>query len=456
MFITNRLKMYLNVFVALLVTVVIVYFQFKPSESKIEKDDADEEVLTSLAPEVLAGQLADVLTVEEEFPHKIKRNIPLYTYLVNEDISSLDIIQMVRAAKAVKNLSRLMPGTRFQISKDSKGGLIGAKFRFSAVEKLVLIKNKGNWEAKVVNEPVNIKHVSYSGHVSSSLWESALEADMNPYLIFSMAEIFGWEVDFNREVQVGDTWRITAEQKFVGDQAVGWGSVLAAEYVNQGQSHKAALFRMDDEDIGYYNLQGENLRKMFLKSPLKFGRITSHFNRRRFHPRLRIIRPHNGVDYGAPIGTPVRSVANGIVTFARYAGGGGRVVKVRHNSTYQTAYKHLSRYGKGIRKGKKVRQGQIIAYVGNTGLSTGPHLHYEFYYNGRYVDPLRQKFPSAEPIANEYKSLFLKQANKYVALLPDWKKNEFSMEPEKTWAQHLVPEIRQNYYSIFKSDSLAF
>lgn len=395
--------------------------------------------------EKLADELDTVLTVEEEFPHVLDRNEVIYTYLTQQGVPPIDVIEMVKAAKPVKDLSNLQPGVRFHIEQDSENNLVEVRFRFSALEKLMMKKKQDKWVANKTREKVEIKLVSYLGKVDSTLWESARAANMDPYLIVAMAEIFGWEVDFNREVRVGDSWRITAEEKIVKGQHVGWGSVLAAEYINDSKAHKAVLFSHDDEDMGYYTLEGENLRKMFLKSPLRFGRVTSRFNRRRFHPKLKIYRAHNGVDYGAPIGTPVRSVADGVVTFARYSGGGGKVLKVRHNSTYKTAYKHLSRFAKGVRRGYHVKQGQIIAYTGNTGLSTGPHLHYEFYVNGRFVDPLRQKFPSADPIPEEHRSRFLKQSKKMVATLPEWSPKNFISIDQKTWAEHLTPKVHEYY-----------
>lgn len=426
-------------------TSALLYIKHSGSQELSSSVSIIEDEVASPTAEIPVEE-SHALTVEEAYPHVISRNVPLYSYLRELNVPSIDIIEMVKASKSTKNLSNLLPGTRFQIIKDSDDTMIGAEFRFSAVEKLVTKKVDNQWQAEVVRESVDIKPISFVGHVDSTLWDSALQAKMDPYLIIAMSEIFGWEVDFNREVQVGDKWRITAEQKLVRGQHVGWGSILAAEYVNQGHTYSAVLFRVDGEDMGYYNLEGENLRRMFLKSPLQFGRITSRFNRRRFHPKLKVVRPHNGVDYGAPIGTPVRSVANGTVIFAQYSGGGGKVLKIRHNSTYQTAYKHLSGYAKGVRVGAKVKQGQIVAYVGNTGLSTGPHLHYEFYVNGSYVDPLRQKFPSAEPIALEQKKIFQSQARQLMATLPKWEPTQFEMMPDKTWVQHLIPEVHENFY----------
>lgn len=414
-------KKYLALLLSFLICVFFLVRIISPASTK-----TSDEVKSPAAKKIDTA-----LPLEEEFPHIIKRNVPLYAHLTELGVPPIDVIDMVKAAKPLKNLSRLSTNVRFQIIQNEELNLVEAKFRFSPVEKLNLKKTDEKWTGVIINEPINIKHLSFKGEVNSSLWESAIEAKMDPQLIIVMSEIFGWEVDFNREVRSGDKWRITVEEKLVKGQHVGWGSTLAAEYINAGETHTAVLFRHNDENIGYYTLKGESLRKMFLKSPLRFGRVTSKFNRRRFHPKLKIIRPHNGVDYGAPIGTPVRSVADGVVTFSRRSGGGGNVLKIRHNSTYKTAYKHLSRYGKGVRRGTKVKQGQIVAYVGNTGLSTGPHLHYEFFVNGRFVDPLKQKFPSADPIAKKYKDSFFSQSIEMVKTLPDWPKESTILLPNK-------------------------
>lgn len=442
--------------------ILCIYFlivkDHQKSRQPLVKLDQNELSNSSLA---VKEPSLDVL-----YPHVTTKNVPLYTTLKQLDVSSVEIVEMVKAIKPIKDLSRLNPGIRFKFTKDDQGRLQNLEFKLSAVETLVVNRkfatqvnpNTQNheplesWQAEIQKETVDVKTITFVGHVDTTLWDSALNAQMDPYLIVAMAEIFGWEVDFNREVQVGDSWRLTAEKKYVKGLPVGWGSILAAEYINQGSKHTAVLFRQNGEDKGYYNLNGENLRRMFLKSPLRFGRVTSRFNRRRFHPKLKILRAHNGVDYGAPIGTPVQSVASGTVTFARYSGGGGKVLKIRHNSTYETAYKHLSRYAKGIRIGAQVKQGQVVAYTGNTGLSTGPHLHYEFFVNGRFVDPMRQKFPSAEPISTEHKSLFLSQAEELIASLPNWNNKEFSMDAPTSWAQHITPIVSDNFYSLVNSN----
>lgn len=371
-----------------------------------------------------------VVPLEEEFPHVIPPKSSLFLVLRELEVEPLVIHEVVEASKPVYNLSRMHPGIRFQLKYDSLSGtqLTQIQFRLSALEKLTLKREHTGWRAEKTIEQVDIQIVHFSGNVNSSLWDSAVKAGMDPDLISELADIFGWEVDFSREVRVNDRWRLSVEQKKVKGQPVGWGAILAAEYINSGEVHQAALFRLDKEDRGYFTPTGQSLRKVFLKSPIRYGRITSGFKRRRFHPVLQIYRAHRGVDYGAPIGTPVRSVGDGTVIFAARSGGGGNVIKVRHNATYQTAYKHLNGYARGVHNGARVKQGQVIGYVGNTGMSTGPHLHFEFYQSGNYIDPLGKRFPSAEPVPSEHLTFFKSSAEQLLKTLPEWSSHSMSAD----------------------------
>lgn len=374
--------------------------------------------------ETLEGEPIDLppVTLEEAFPHVLSPRDTLFAALRKLDVQPQTIQAIVDAAKPVQNLARLQAGTRFQLfhTQGSEHDLIGITFRFSAVEQLGVKKVDEQWVAEKITETIDTEVVTYSGTVTSTLWESAVAAEMDPHLISELADIFGWEVDFAREVRVNDRWRLTVERKKVRGEHVGWGSILAAEYVNAGESHQAALYRPNGDDRGYFKPDGSSLKKMFLKSPIRYGRITSRFSMKRFHPILKVNRAHLGVDYGAPRGTPVRTVGDGTVTMAKWSGGGGKVVKVRHNGTYETAYKHLNGFAKGVRAGARVKQGQVIGYVGNTGMSTGPHLHFEFYQSGRYVDPLRKKFAAAEPIPTSDIEGFRNEAQRALASLPPW------------------------------------
>jgi murein DD-endopeptidase MepM/ murein hydrolase activator NlpD len=360
--------------------------------------------------------------VEEVYPHLISPQSTLYSALLKLDVGAPTIRHIVDAAKPICDLSRILPGTQFQLffSNTNKSELTGIKFRFSPVDILELKKNGDNWVAQKITPTVEVKVVTFSGNVSSTLWESAEEAHMDPNLISELAEIFAWQVDFSREVREDDRWRLTVEQKFINGLPIGWGSILAAEYENAGQLHAAVLFRNNGERLGYFAPDGTSLKRMFLKSPIQYARISSKFSKSRFHPILKINRPHLGVDYAAAKGTPIRAVASGVVTFAAWGGGGGNTIKLRHNSTYETAYKHLSKFGIGIHAGTHVQQGQTIGFVGTTGLSTAPHLHYEFFESGRYVDPLGKKFPSADPVPAELMAQFRSAADSCTKSLPPW------------------------------------
>lgn len=379
-------------------------------------------------------------SLEELYPYEIPPKSTLGSVLGEMDISSQVIHQIVQAAKPVSDLGRIKPGTRFQLyyknPKDESSEVTGIKFHFSPTEMLEVHKVNDQWTAQKITEKVEIKVVTFAGVVKSSLWGSAAEAKMDPNLIADLAEVFAWQMDFSREVQADDRWRLSVEQKFVKGQPVGWGSILAAEYENENQKLVGILYRTSDTESGYYSPDGQSLRRMFLKSPIRYGRISSRFSTKRFHPILQYNRPHLGVDFAAPVGTPVRAVGDGVIAEAGVRGGAGKMIRIRHNSEYATAYKHLSGFAKGIHSGSRVQQGQIIGYSGNTGLSTGPHLHFEFFQGGRYIDPLGKKFPSAEPIPQDRLAQFKTEVTTMMASLPDWNSEKFgrssSLPPQQT------------------------
>jgi murein DD-endopeptidase MepM/ murein hydrolase activator NlpD len=279
----------------------------------------------------------------------------------------------------------------------------------------------GKWAFTEEEKNFEEKVVRFAGVVESTLWASAAKEGMDIQLLMRLSEIFAWVIDFSREIQVGDEWRLVAVQYVDGNEPKGWKDITVAEVKRGTEVYQAFLF--EDPQTGrkgFFTANGESLEKIFLKSPIKFGRVTSRFTKKRFHPVLKVNRPHLGIDYGAPTGTPIMAVGDGIVDFAAWSGGGGRVIKLRHNTTYTTAYKHLSRFAKGIRPGKKVRQGDVIGYVGSTGLSTGPHLHFEFLKNGAFVDPQKLKFPAATPLASHERPAFENVMKSYIAMVPNW------------------------------------
>jgi len=367
---------------------------------------------------------APVAPVVGEFPQTLKRNSTFFEALRSLGVAPQDIFNLTQAARGLHGLDRMPAGTAFGLIREPGpvSAFAGVRVKFSAVERMEVRRaSEGRWDARLVREHVDTRLVTYTGRVSSSLWESAADAHMDPNLIAALTEIFAWQVDFAREVRSDDRWRLTVEQHLLEDgRTVGWGSIVAAEYDNSGHLYTAALYRHDGKDVGYYTPEGSSLRRMFLRAPIPFGRISSRFMRSRFHPILQIRRPHLGVDYAAAPGTPIRAVGDGVVTEAGWKGDAGKALRLRHNSVYQTAYKHLQGFAPGIHVGTRVRQGQIVAYVGTTGLSTGPHLHFEFYENGRFVDPLGKKFPTADPVPHAQLTAFHTVADPFLDTLPPW------------------------------------
>jgi murein DD-endopeptidase MepM/ murein hydrolase activator NlpD len=242
-----------------------------------------------------------------------------------------------------------------------------------------------------------------------------INGGLHPALVGEMSEIFAWTVDFFG-LQKGDNFKVIYEEFSIDGKSLGTGRIYGAQFNRTGRSITAIPFIQDGRE-SFFDVDGNSLRKAFLKAPLQFSRISSHFSSARMHPILRIVRPHYGVDYAAPIGTPVKAIGDGRVTAATNEGASGRMVRIQHNSVYATGYMHLSRFGEGIAPGKFVKQGDIIGYVGTSGLSTGPHLDFRFYMNGSPVDPLKVDAPPVEPISEENKAKFEKIKTVVLSLL---------------------------------------
>lgn len=261
-----------------------------------------------------------------------------------------------------------------------------------------------------VEQPIQSKIVRFEGVIESSLFGAINTVGASPELAVRMADIFQWDIDFLRDIRQGDSFVALVEERRVGGTFYGYGTLYAARFVNDGKEIDSIAFAGADGTVGYYDLDGAPLKKQFLRSPLKFSRITSRFSLNRFHPVHKKRMPHYGVDYGAPTGTPAHATANGTVTFVGRNGGAGNMVRLRHSNGYETNYLHLSRFGKGIRKGARVSQGQVIGYVGSTGWSTGPHLDYRVKKNGQWINPLRISSPPADPLPDTLLRRYLAHA----------------------------------------------
>jgi len=314
---------------------------------------------------------------------------------------------------------KLFPGTEFRGTLTPSGTLERLEVILDRRSEVHLAAGADGISTLRIERPIVSEVVRLEGVVESSLFGAMDGAGGDPELAVRVAEIYQWDIDFLRDLRKGDTFVVVVDRQTVDGEFYGWGTVFASRFVNDDRSLDAVVYPDDSGRLGYYDLEGRPLRKQFLRSPLKFSRVTSRFSMNRFHPVLRRRMPHYGVDYGAPVGTAVHVTADGSVTFVGRNGGGGNMVTVRHTNGYETNYLHLSRYGKGIRRGVRVSQGQVIGYVGSTGLSTGPHLDYRVTLNGRWINPLAISSPPVKPLSEERLQRFLAHALAVLSLIVD-------------------------------------
>jgi len=293
---------------------------------------------------------------------------------------------------------RLLPGTRFAGTCLPNGELEAMRVILDRRSEMDLRRSGDGVEIRHVERPLEERVQRLEGVITSSLFDAVESAGGTAELAVALAEVFQWDVDFFRDLREGDSFVAIVSRESIDGSFYRWGDIFAARFVNRDRTLYAVLYPDGNGHPGYYDLEGRPLRKQFLRSPLKLSRITSRFSLSRFHPILKRRMPHYGVDYGAPVGTPVHVTADGVVTFTGRDGGAGRMVAVRHPNGYETRYMHLHGYGPGIRRGVRVVQGQVIGYVGSSGLSTAPHLDYRIKVNGRWTNPLTISSPPAKPL----------------------------------------------------------
>lgn len=310
----------------------------------------------------------------------------------------------------------LRPGTTFEGFRDA-GGLDELQVRLDLRSEVALRRGADGITVERHVRPVTSEVVTLRGTITSSLFAAVEAAGGEPELAVRLAEIFQWDVDFFRDLRAGDEFVVVADRQTVDGAFVGYGTLFAARFTNAGRELYAIAYKNAGGRLGYYDLDGHPLRKQFLKSPLKFSRITSSFSPRRFHPVLKRPMPHWGVDYGAPVGTPIHATADGVVTFVGRNGGGGNMVTLRHPNGYETSYLHMSRFASGVRRGVRIQQDQVIGYVGQTGLATGPHLDYRVKLNGHWVNPVTISSPPAAPIDAGLLDRYLAHALAVLSLL---------------------------------------
>ena len=329
-------------------------------------------------------------------PGKIEKGQTLATAMRPFELPKSLFASICDELKPLVNLHRVKPGDSFEIRLAHTGELKRFSFRTGPLDIYHLSPDpETRWRAWKEDIQVDRYWARIEGEITSSLFEAIAAQDEGESLIMDFADIFAWEIDFFMDPQPGDRFRIVVEKDYVGETFARYGRILYAEYQSAGRRREAIYYQGDRKRGDYYNADGQSLRKAFLRSPLKFTRISSGYSRNRKHPILGVRRPHLGIDYAAPTGTPVWAIGDGTVILCGWNGGYGKQVIIRHRNGHESMYGHLSRFGPGIRKGKTVQQKQVVGYVGSTGLSTGPHLDFRLRRNQAFVNPLRQISPRA-------------------------------------------------------------
>lgn len=352
------------------------------------------------------GICVDSLTMNR---YAIKKGDHLSTILSNLGFTGNDAEEISRMVTPLYPPSKLQIGNTYATitTQDSASAIQYLVFESSKTDYVVVDLSTDTMKAYASSKPVTLQHKYAEKTITSSMWNAITESGASPLLALKLSDLYAWQIDFF-DIKEGDSFRLIYEEAWTDDTTfVDIVSVKGALFTHQGREYMAVPFQQDST-LEYFDAEGNSLRKAFLKAPLDFFRISSKFSNARFHPVLKRYRPHHGVDYAAPVGTPVKTVGDGVVMEKGYQrNGAGNYLKIRHNNAYTTTYMHLSRFGKGLKKGSAVRQGDVIGYVGSTGLSTGPHLDYRVHKNNQPVNPLKMEIPPSYPVKPELRDSFM-------------------------------------------------
>ncbi|MDC1051423.1 peptidoglycan DD-metalloendopeptidase family protein [Gammaproteobacteria bacterium] len=401
-------KPVIGIFFLLIALVLLLYLDLTSEQPPAEEEIAYSEAIEGAPLEVVSQQTYEVKDGEILSIIFEKFKVPLNTQYKIYSLKEANLVTNIRPGNRIIFTYLGNELTNIAIVKDKLSSI-----EISIGQKIIL--------NKVTN---NIETISSyaGGTISSSFYEDASASGMPDSVIMDLAYIFGWDIDFVFDIRKGDTFSVIYETPYSKGEMVENGDILIAEFTNKNKTYVANRFIDQEGKKGYFDNNGENLQKAFLRAPLEFSYISSHFNPNRMHPVLHTIRAHNGVDYAAPRGSPVRATGSGSVEFVGVRNGCGKEIVLKHTNDYSTRYCHLNKFESKVKKGRKIQQGQVIGYVGSTGLATGPHLHYEFKIGNKHTDPVKIKLPSAEPLSSKLKMDFDILFKKNKLMLDDMRK----------------------------------
>jgi murein DD-endopeptidase MepM/ murein hydrolase activator NlpD len=367
------------------------------------------------APDTLVRKSSPATYKEQSV--EVKSGDSLSKLLINEGISAQDIYKVSLADKKQKTLLQMRPGQTINFTtNEASGELTQLTLILNRLDSVTFERSDDKFSRTEASRTPEIVQAYKEAEINNSLFVDGLKSGIDQPLLIELANIFGWDIDFALDIRKGDSLSILYEEKFLDGEKIGHGNIIAAQFINNGRTYQAIRYKTE-KGANYYTPDGLAMRKAFIRTPVDFTRISSKFNPNRLHPIFKTSRPHRGVDYAAASGTPVKAAGDGKVSFAGKQNGYGNVVIIDHGKGYQTLYAHLKGFAKGTKRGVKVQQGNIIAYVGQTGWATGPHLHYEFRINGTHKNPVTVKLPNDDPMPKNDLKNYLPYAKQVVATL---------------------------------------
>lgn len=349
----------------------------------------------------IADAALDVPEASEWITLNIRPGQTISTLIESQGMLKHDWMELMALGQDVKRLRNLRAGEKILLRKNAEDRLEELVYELDELRTLQVRRVDDKLEALVMTAELERRTASTQGIIDNSLFADGAQAGLSVPLIMEMADIFNYDIDFALDLRDGDRFSVVYDELYKNGEKLRDGNILAAEFVNQGRVYRAMRYVGKDGHVAYYTPEGNALRKAFMRTPVDFARVSSGFNLRRRHPILNVIRAHKGVDYAAPTGTPIKASGDGKVKFIGTKGGYGRVIILQHGNRYETLYGHLSKFRSGLRNGSKVSRGQVIGYVGKSGLATAAHLHYEFRVNGRHVDPIKVALPRANGLSKQ-------------------------------------------------------
>ncbi len=397
-----------------------IYTAFGIAPQTLTTNIATSMVVEEVSLPTLDQALNDEANLAEKFWYKdyVRRDDTLQSVLTRLNIRNRDALEFIRSDSVASEIARsIIPGRPVKSETDADGNLFHFEYQISADQFLTITKTADGYEAHQDERILEIRPVLKSAKINSSLFGATDAANIPDHIAIQLADIFESEINFHTDLRRGDRFNVIYEGSYDQGELIKSGEVLAAEFVNNGKVYRAVGFRDSNNQMQYYTPEGKSIHKSFLRSPLEFSRVSSGFSVARFHPVLQRMRAHKGVDFAAPTGTRIKASADAVVDFVGTKGGYGNVIILKHDNGISTVYGHLSRFAPELRRGSKVTQGQMIGFVGMSGVATGPHLHYEFLINGKHQDPMKVALPKNNTIQGGNKAQFETISNQMMAQL---------------------------------------